>query len=258
MTMPSSRRAFVQQLAGVTGALTTARYGARFGAQPARVDAVLFDAFPIFDPRPVAALAEREFPGRGAALMTAWRARQFEYQWLRALSGTYADFWQCTDDALRFAAASLRLDLAAAPHARLMNAHLELRPWSDVQPALQTLRSAGVRLGVLSNVAPSMLDTLVRAGGLADVFEHVVSTDRARTFKPDPRAYRLGVDALGLPRSRVAFAAFAGWDAAGAAAFGYPTFWVNRLQAPPEELGARPTAVGTTLDELVAFVRPRG
>jgi 2-haloacid dehalogenase len=84
-----------------------------------------------------------------------------------------------------------------------------------------------------------------------------VSTDLARTYKPDPRAYQLGVDALGLPREQILFAAFAGWDAAGARRFGYPTFWVNRLQAPPEELGAPPDGVGASLDGLVAFVAPR-
>jgi 2-haloacid dehalogenase len=61
-------------------------------ASPSRYRAVAFDAFPVFDPRPIAALAETVFPGRGAALNDLWRTRQFEYQWLRALSGRYADF----------------------------------------------------------------------------------------------------------------------------------------------------------------------
>lgn len=67
----------------------------------ARFDAVLFDAFPIFDPRPMARLAEELFPGRGAELISTWRARQFDYAWLRVVAGDYADFWRCTEDALR-------------------------------------------------------------------------------------------------------------------------------------------------------------
>jgi 2-haloacid dehalogenase len=82
----------------------------------------------------------------------------------------------------------------------------------------------------------------------------VLSTDRAHTFKPDPRAYQLGIDTLRLPRDQIVFAAFAGWDAAGAKRFGYPTFWVNRLQALPEELGVRRDASGPSLAELIAFV----
>lgn len=255
-----TRRAFVHGAVGglgaaaVTGALGARRWdGAR-----APVRAVLFDAFPVFDPRPVAALAEAEFPGRGAELTALWRTRQFEYTWLRSSMRDYADFWRCTDDALRFAAASLHLDLGGGRRDRLMGAHLALRPWPDAPPALRALRAAGVRLGFLSNFTPAMLDAALRGSGLRGVFEHVVSTDRNRTFKPDPAAYQLGVDALGVPRAEIVFAAFAGWDAAGAKRFGYPTYWVNRLQAPPEELGAPPPdGTGPTLSDLVAFVEAR-
>ena len=83
-----------------------------------------------------------------------------------------------------------------------------------------------------------------------------MSTDRAHTFKPDPRAYQVGIDTLRLPRDQIVFAAFAGWDAAGAKRFGYPTFWVNRMQALPEELGVRPDASGRSLADLVTFVVP--
>jgi len=43
-------------------------------------------------------------------LSNAWRTRQFEYTWLRTLADRYADFWQVTEDALIFAAKSLKLD----------------------------------------------------------------------------------------------------------------------------------------------------
>jgi 2-haloacid dehalogenase len=260
--MSPTRRTFVQQVTGaaiagtIVSTLTAATAGAG-AATPseAPIGAVLFDAFPVLDPRPVATLAEQEFPGHGAALMETWRSRQFEYQWLRTITGDYADFWRCTDDALRFAAASLRLELTPARRDRLMRAHRELRPWPDAPAALHALRDHGVRLGFLSNFTPAMLDDAIRRGGLVGLFEHVLSTDRARTFKPDPRAYRLGADALRLPRTRILFAAFAGWDAAGATRFGYPTYWVNRLGAPPEELGtAPPVGTGETLTDLAAFV----
>lgn len=264
--MPLSRRRFVYQLGvgglGVTAAGLVASSAvaptlvAHQGATRAPIRAVLFDAFPVFDPRPVAALAEAEVPGRGAELMALWRTRQFEYTWLRVVAEDYADFWQCTDDALRFAVASLNVQLSAAQRERLMNAYLALPPWPDAPAALRALREAGVRLGFLSNFTPVMLEASLRQSGLADMFEHVLSTDRTRTFKPDARAYQLGVETLRLPRDQIVFAAFAGWDAAGAKRFGYPTFWVNRLQAPPEELGVRPDASGPSLAELVAFVVP--
>jgi 2-haloacid dehalogenase len=62
---------------------------------------------------------------------------------------------------------------------------------------------------------------------------------------------------LGLRREEILFVAHAGWDAAGAKAFGYPTFWVNRTDLPPEELGARPDGVGHDLSDVVGFVERR-
>jgi 2-haloacid dehalogenase len=60
--------------------------------------------------------------------------------------------------------------------------------------------------------------------------------------------------AFGLPRETIVFAAFAGWDAAGAKSFGLRTFWVNRFNAPLEELGVQPDASGETLVELANYV----
>jgi 2-haloacid dehalogenase len=76
-----------------------------------------------------------------------------------------------------------------------------------------------------------------------------------QAVKPDRRAYQMGVDAFGMPKEEIAFAAFAGWDAAGAKRFGYPTFWVNRANAPLEELGIAPDGTGAGLQDLVAFAR---
>jgi 2-haloacid dehalogenase len=48
------------------------------------------------------------------------------------------------------------------------------------------------------------------------VFEHVLSTDKIRTYRPDPRACRMAIDAFGLKCEEITFVAFAGWEAAGA------------------------------------------
>jgi 2-haloacid dehalogenase len=44
------------------------------------------------------------------------------------------------------------------------------------------------------------------------------------------------------------------WDICGASWFGYPTFWVNRANAPMEELGVTPKGSGTSLNDLLNFV----
>jgi 2-haloacid dehalogenase len=65
----------------------------------------------------------------------------------------------------------------------------------------------------------------------------------------------MALDAFGLTREEIAFAASAGWDAAGAKRFGYRSFWVNRMNLPAEEVGVVPDATGANLADLVSFVR---
>ena len=252
--MQLNRREFLNLAAAgiATGLLTSIPL--THAAARQRIKAIAFDAFPIFDPRPVFALAEQLFPGRGAELSSAWRTRQFEYQWLRALSGHYADFWQATEEALEFSCEMLTLDLTADKRRQLMGAYLELKAWPDVPPALQSLKSDGIRLAFLSNATSRILDAGIKNSGLEGIFEHVLSTDEIKTYKPDPRAYQMAIDAFNLKREEILFVPFAGWDAAGAKAFGYPTFWVNRLNLPMERLGVVPDSMGKNLTDLVDFV----
>ncbi len=250
--MPLSRREYLNMMAGGVAA---GGLRAKTDAEGAmKVKAVVFDAFPVLDPRPVFALAETLFPGRGAELSNAWRTRQFEYQWLRALAGRYADFQRATQDALIFAATALRLDLTAEKRNRLMAAYLDLKAWPDAERVLRSIKDAGLRLGFLSNATPAILEAGIRNSGLGGIFDQVLSTDRLKTYKPDPRAYQMAVEAFGVSRDEIAFVAFAGWDVAGAKWFGYPTYWANRLGSPAEELGVRPDAEGRDLSGLKAFV----
>lgn len=223
-------------------------------ADGAKIKAIAFDGFPIIDPRPVFAKAEDIFPGKGSELSTAWRTRQFEYTWLRTLGGHYADFWQVTEQSLVFAAKASGVDLAAGQRDQLMQTWLALKAWPDVAPALNKLKAAGIRMAFLSNLTSAMLDAAVKNSGLEGFFEPHLSTDKVGAFKPDPRAYQMGPDAFRLRKEEIAFAAFAGWDAAGAKWFGYPTFWVNRLGARVEELDAVPDEMGSGLGDLVRFV----
>ena len=249
--MSSNRRELLSRMGALGLALQSfANEAAGFRGN---IKAVAFDAFPILDPRPVFALVAELYPEKGAELSSLWRDRQFEYAWLRTISRRYADFRQVTEDALVFAAKALRVELTAEKHARLMQAYLELRCWPDVPDALRSLKKAGIRLAFLSNLTSAMLEAGIRNSRLENLFDHVLSTDRVKAYKPDPRAYQMGLDAFGLKRDQILFATFAGWDAAGAKSFGYPTFWVNRQNQTLEELGTTPDAISANLNDLVAF-----
>jgi 2-haloacid dehalogenase len=268
--MPISRRNFVSLAAAslVSSAVAQLPEHGSAGVPPAvarasrprlrvtaPIKAIAFDALVIFDPRSVFALVDKLFPGRGSQLSNEWRTRQFEYTWLRVAAGRYSDFWHVTQDALVYAAKKVKLELSPRNRDALMRAYLELKAWPDVVPALTELRKTGYRLALLSNFTPSMLDWCIRSAELQGMFEQVLSTDQAKTFKPTPSAYQLGINSLKLRKQEILFAAFAGWDAAGAKLFGYPTVWVNRLNAPAEELGATPDATGVGLADLVHYLK---
>ena len=222
------------------GAAASAFAGATAQGLPSAaptIKAVAFDAFAIFEPRSVFRLAEELFPGRGEELSNQWRTRQFEYTWLRNSMRLYMDFWQVTQDALSYAAQQSKLELTAEKSSQLMSAFLRMKPWSDVVAAIETLRKRGLRLALLSNLTPVMMRSCIAASGLQGMFEFELSTDSVRAFKPDPAAYAMGTEAFHLEKHEILFVAFGGWDAVGAKAFGYTTYWVNREARPAERLG---------------------
>ena len=79
------------------------------------------------------------------------------------------------------------------------------RTWAATDAdGLRRLRHAGVRVITIANFS----DT----AGLTALFDDLVSTDANHTYKPDPRAYQLGVERLMLEKRDIVFAAFGGWD----------------------------------------------
>jgi 2-haloacid dehalogenase len=250
------RRAF---LAASMGSLLGARAASsgsavRAGQAQRPIKAILFDAFPLFDPRLVVAIAQSLYPEKAAALITAWRSRQFEYQWLHALGDRYVDFLEATAESLTYAAHQCGLSLTEENRGKLMSAYTALQVWPDTQEILPKLRDLGVSLGILSNMTLGPLESGLTRANLRSLFSHVLSTDSVRSFKPSRRAYQLGIDRLGLDRDEVLFVAFAGWDVAGAVWFGYPTYWLNRLESAAEELAVHPCGTGNDLPSLLSFL----
>lgn len=251
------RRQFLGVLAGAAVASAARGAGAAkpAAARHARIRAVAFDLFTIFDPRSVVAVAETIVPGHARELCESWRVRQFEYSWLHTAAGTYRDFRAVTEAALAYAARATGINLSADASRTLVSSYERLAPWPDSRAALESMKTSGLRLAPLANFTPAMIEHLLGNAGLRALFDEIISTDRAKTYKPDRRAYALGPNVFKLQREEIAFAAFGGWDAAGAKWFGYPTFWVNRLGVPAEELPPGPDAVGSTLTEVASWVR---
>jgi len=216
------------------------------------VRAVLFDLLgTLLDVHSVTGRAEDLFPGRGAALSTLWRSKQLEYTWLRTLAARYVPFTQVTEDALLAAGESLGLSVDAAARGALMHEYTQLRPFADVRPVLERLGASDVTVGILSNADPGLLEDVLSAAGLGDVFDVVLSADAARAFKTAPSVYALGTQALGHAAAEIGFVSAHAWDASGAQSFGYRAAWVNRTGVAGERLGIAPATTHRTLAEAV-------
>src|SRR6185295_15080250 len=111
-------------------------------------------------------------------------------------------------------------------------------------------RLEGRPRAILSNGSPRMLGAAVASSGLGPLLDHVISVDAVKTYKPSPRVYALGPEALGIPAADLLFVSSNAWDVAGAKAFGYRVAWCNRAGAPAEELGLSADVVVSRLDEL--------
>lgn len=223
------------------------------------IQAIVFDAYgTLFDVYSISALAEKLFPGRGAALAELWRDKQIEYTRLRTLCSTYKPFWEVTQDALVFSCKKLGLDLTLAAQNSLMGQYARLQPFPENLDVLQQLREMGLKLAILSNGNPEMLDSAVEAASMRGLFSHILSVDAVKKFKTAPEAYQLAPDVFGLSAKNILFVSSNCWDACGATWFGYTTFWVNRANAPLEELGVTPDGTGSDMRALINFVRQQG
>ena len=222
-----------------------------------RFKAIAFDYFVLFNPNSVVPKVEKIFPGKGAEFTKAWRAKQFEYGFIRSITGRHADFFKVTEHALVYTAKSMKLDLSEEARETLLDAYLTLEPWPDTVAALRRLKASGMRIITIANFSEKMLRANAEHAGITDLFDELLSTEVNGTYKPDPKAYALGMEHLKLKKEEIVFAAFGGWDAYGAKNFGYATYWVNRFSLPMEELGIKPDATSNSMEGLLEFTLGR-
>ncbi|MFZ6769236.1 haloacid dehalogenase type II [Undibacterium sp. Di26W] len=219
------------------------------------ISAIAFDAYgTLFDVYSISEQADKLFPGKGRALAELWRDKQIEYTRLRTMCSMYKPFWEVTQDALLFCCHKLGLELSLDAQNTLMGQYARLQAFPENLAVLQDLHKQGLKLSILSNGNLHMLQSAVDAAGMQGLFSHLLSVDAVKKFKTAPEAYQMAPDVFGVPAKNILFVSSNCWDACCAAWFGYTTFWVNRQNAPLEQLGVTPHGEGRKLQDLIAFV----
>ena len=243
------------------------------------IKAIVFDAYgTLYDVQSVSGLIEATFPGQSDYITQTWRLKQLEYSWLRSLMGRYEDFRTVTRDSLAYTLRTLGLDADPALFERIVEAYNTLSPYPEAEQALGLLDR--YRLAILSNGSPDMLDALVRNSGFDRYLEAVISVDARRVYKPDPGAYELVQERMGVRPEEVVFVSSNGFDVAGAKSFGFKVVRIERvspdalrqelangaaigpatmfraLRMQTEALGYIPDAVVSSLLELSGLLSP--
>jgi 2-haloacid dehalogenase len=218
------------------------------------IRAILFDVYgTLLDVHSAIACEGKELGARADAVSRLWRRKQLEYTWVWSLRGEYRSFQTLTESALDYALAAHGVD-SSALKSRLLSAYQRLDAFPDVAAALADLRQRGLRLAALSNGDPDMLEAGLQSAGLRNALDAVLSVAPLRIFKPDRRVYELGRSWANAPAQEIAFVSANAWDAGGAAAFGFRTFWIDRAGQPPEYDLPRHATVVARLGEIAALL----
>ena len=218
------------------------------------ISAVLFDVYgTLLDVHSAIAREGKELGARAESVSRLWRQKQLEYTWVWSLRGEYRSFQSLTESALDYALAAHGVKSSSLKE-RLLSAYRHLDAFPEVATALADLRQRGLRLAALSNGDPDMLDAGLQSAGLRDAVGAVLSVAPVRIFKPDRRVYELGRSWANAPAQEIAFVSANAWDAGGAAAFGFRTFWIDRAGQPPEYDIPRHATIVTGLREVTAHL----
>lgn len=210
---------------------------------PEAIDALTFDIFgTVVDWRSGVIDAGRELHGRTgkgtdwARLADAWRGG-YEPAMEPVRSGRRP--WEPIDvlhgEILDRLLTERGLGLDADDRHWFIHAWHRLPAWPDVQAGLERLRRR-FKVCALSNGNVSLLEDLAACNDLG--FDHILSAEHARTYKPLPAVYTTAASRLNLPPERILMVAAHDDDLRGARAVGFRTAFLPR----PTEWGPNGSA----------------
>ena len=191
------------------------------------VKAIIFDAYgTLFDVNSAAEKCKDKIGDKWEPFANFWRTTQLEYTWLRSLMGRHKDFWQVTEDSLDKSMKAFKIEFSMRDE--LLNLYKVLSPFKEVQETLKTLKEKKLKLAILSNGTPSLLNELVKSNNLENLFDDIFSIEEVGVYKPNSKVYDMPVKKYKIRKDEIAFLSANTWDVSGGGNYGYQAIWVNR------------------------------
>jgi 2-haloacid dehalogenase len=215
--------------------------------------AILFDAYgTLFDVNSAAEKSKNKIGDKWEAFANYWRTTQLEYTWLRSLMHRHKDFWQITEDSLdkSIKVFNINKDMKT----ELLNLYKKLLPFSEVKETLENLKKKEIKLSILSNGTPELLNTLVVSNKLEKIFDDIFSIEEVRIYKPDSKVYDLPVNKYKIKPNEIIFLSANTWDVSGGGNYGYNSVWVNRNNTVFDNLDYKPFKEIKSLLQLLDIV----
>lgn len=191
------------------------------------------------------------------SLRTVWFQRMLHWSTVTTLTGQFMDFGTLAGHCLTQLADQQRIDLSESQRQRVFDTIATLAPHAEVRAALQRLADAGFSLTALTNSGQSTVDTQFDNAGLTGLFDHVLSVDSARCYKPHPDAYAVASRQLGTDPKHLRLIACHDWDVTGALRAGLQAAFVARPGATLNPAGDTPDIIGDDLAEVAEHIVAR-
>ena len=215
--------------------------------------AIIFDAYgTLFDVNSAAEKSKNKIGDKWEAFANYWRTTQLEYTWLRSLMHRHKDFWQITEDSLDKSMKVFNIDKDMKTE--LLNLYKKLSPFSEVKETLENLKKKEMKLSILSNGTPELLNTLVVSNKFDTIFDDIFSIEEVRIYKPDSKVYDLPVNKYKIKPNEIIFLSANTWDVSGGGNYGYNSVWVNRNNTVFDNLDYKPFKEIKSLQQLLDIV----
>lgn len=185
-----------------------------------------------------------------AAARQEWFNQLLQSALVATITDAYVDFGTVGGAALDMTAAKRKVGLSREDRQDIISAVRSLPAHPDVRPGLDRLRAVGFRLAALTNSTAEVAQEQLRHAGLDAYFEHVLSADTVRRYKPAATVYHMAAERLGVEATEIRLVAAHGWDVAGALRAGCAAAFVARPGKILDPLAAAPDVVGADLQEV--------
>ena len=217
------------------------------------IKAIIFDAYgTLFDVNSAAEKCKDKIGDKWEDFANYWRTTQLEYTWLRSLMKRHKDFWQVTEDSLDKSMKAYEID--SSMRNELQDLYKILSTFKEVPEVLKSLKEKDLKLAILSNGTPDLLEQLVKSNNLENLFDNIFSIEEVGIYKPNYKVYDIPIKEYQINKNEVAFLSSNTWDVSGGGNYGYNSIWVNRNQNIFDNLDYNPRYKIKNLLELMHLI----